>query len=131
VLDQLLAVAPSLAVVMFTAYANIATAVEAMRRGAFDFIPKPFTPDQIRTVLAKVAKTRSLEQRVRSLESQLADEAPAADLTSVEPAMQRSLEIAFKAGHGAHSRPERHGEKHPGARTAPTQCAARRAVRDR
>jgi NtrC-family two-component system response regulator AlgB len=97
VLEQLLAAAPGLAVVMFTAYANIATAVEAMRRGAFDFIPKPFTPDQIRAVLAKVAKTRSLEQRVRSLESQLADEAPAADLTSVEPAMQRSLEIAFKA----------------------------------
>jgi NtrC-family two-component system response regulator AlgB len=97
VLEQLLAAAPGLAVVMFTAYANIATAVEAMRRGAFDFIPKPFTPDQIRAVLAKVAKTRSLEQRVRSLESQLADEAPAADLTSVEPVMQRSLEIAFKA----------------------------------
>jgi len=45
VLGKLLAASPALAVVMFTAYANIATAVEAMRRGAFDFIPKPFTPD--------------------------------------------------------------------------------------
>jgi NtrC-family two-component system response regulator AlgB len=96
VLARLLKVAPALAVVMVTAFANIATAVEAMRRGAFDFIPKPFTPDQIRAVLAKIAKTRSLESKVRQLESQLADEAPAIDLGSAEPAMQRSLEIAFK-----------------------------------
>jgi NtrC-family two-component system response regulator AlgB len=97
VLGRLLQAAPGLAVVMFTAFANIATAVDAMRRGAFDFIPKPFTPDQIRAVLAKVARNRSLETRVSQLEAQLADEAPAVDLNSDEPAMQRALEIAFKA----------------------------------
>lgn len=97
VLARLLQASPTLAVVMFTAFANIATAVEAMRRGAFDFIPKPFTPDQIRAVLAKVEKTRSLESKVRQLESQIADEAPAVDLGSAEPAMQRALQIAFRA----------------------------------
>ena len=96
-MDRLLQVAPGLAVVMFTAFASIATAVEAMRRGAFDFIPKPFTPEQIRQVLQKIIRTRSLEQRVRQLESQLADESPEIDLTSAEPAVQRVLEIAFKA----------------------------------
>src|SRR6185312_16664858 len=74
-LAKLLELRPGLPVVMFTAYANIATAVEAMRRGAFDFIPKPFTPDQIRAVLAKVEKTRRLESKVRSLESDLARDA--------------------------------------------------------
>lgn len=88
---------PPPAVVMFTAYANIATAVEAMRRGAFDFIPKPFTPDQIRGVLAKIEKSRALETRVRSLENQLASESPPIDLESSEPATRRALEIAFKA----------------------------------
>ena len=97
VLERLLQVAPGLAVVMFTAFASIATAVEAMRRGAFDFIPKPFTPEQIRQVLQKIIRTRSLEQRVRQLESQLADESPEIDLTSAEPTVQRVLEIAFKA----------------------------------
>ena len=97
VLGRLLQAAPALSVVMFTAFANIATAVEAMRRGAFDFIPKPFTPDQIRAVLTKIAKTRSLESRVKLLESQLADEAPAVDLTSAEPAMERALQVAFRA----------------------------------
>ncbi|HEX2855724.1 MAG TPA: sigma-54 dependent transcriptional regulator [Opitutaceae bacterium] len=88
---------PNLAVVMFTAYANIATAVEAMRRGAFDFIPKPFTPDQIRAVLGKIEKNRVLERRVRSLETQLAAETPAVDLASDEPAVSRGMEIAFRA----------------------------------
>jgi NtrC-family two-component system response regulator AlgB len=97
VLEKLLQGAPGLAVVMFTAFASIATAVEAMRRGAFDFIPKPFTPEQIRQVLQKIARTRTLEQRVRQLESQLADESPEIDLTSTEPAVQRVFEIAFKA----------------------------------
>lgn len=88
---------PAPAIVMFTAYANIVTAVEAMRRGAFDFIPKPFTPDQIRGVLAKIEKARVLETRVRSLENQLAAEAPPIDLESAEPATRRAIEIAFKA----------------------------------
>jgi NtrC-family two-component system response regulator AlgB len=96
-LGRLLKAQPSLAIVMFTAYANIATAVAAMRLGAFDFIPKPFTPDQIRAVLAKIEKTRALESRVRSLENALACESPPVDLESAEPATQRSLEIAFKA----------------------------------
>jgi NtrC-family two-component system response regulator AlgB len=97
VLAKMLKLQPSLAVVMFTAYANIATAVEAMRRGAFDFIPKPFTPDQIRAVLAKVEKSRVLETRVRSLESDLAREAPPVDLDSSDPGTQRALQVAFKA----------------------------------
>ena len=97
VMDKLLQVSPGLTVVMFTAFASIATAVEAMRRGAFDFIPKPFTPEQIRQVLQKIVRTRSLEQRVQQLESQLADESPEIDLTSLEPAVQRVLEMVFKA----------------------------------
>lgn len=97
VLGRLMKVRPAPAVILFTAYANIATAVEAMRRGAFDFIPKPFTPDQIRTVLAKVAKAHALELRVQALESDLASGAPPVDLESAEPAMLRALQIAFRA----------------------------------
>jgi NtrC-family two-component system response regulator AlgB len=97
VLDRLMKLRSPPAVILFTAYANIATAVEAMRRGAFDFIPKPFTPDQIRAVLARVAKSHSLERRVQALENDLASGAPPVDLESLEPAMQRSLQIAFRA----------------------------------
>jgi NtrC-family two-component system response regulator AlgB len=97
VLAALLKAQPALPVVMFTAYASIATAVEAMRRGACDFIPKPFTPEQVRAVLAPIGQTRNLQRKVRALETQLADEVPVVDLDSPEPGMQRALEIAFKA----------------------------------
>jgi two-component system, NtrC family, response regulator AlgB len=97
VLDKMLKAHAGLFIVMFTAYANIATAVEAMRRGAYDFVPKPFTPDQIRGILAKIEKTRALQSRVRSLESELAADSVPVDLESAEPGTQHALEIAFKA----------------------------------
>jgi NtrC-family two-component system response regulator AlgB len=97
VLARLQKAYPAVAVVMFTAYATIATAVEAMRRGAFDFIPKPFTPDQIRQVLDKLTRARRLESRVHQLESQLAAESPPSEFISAEPSVQKALEIAFKA----------------------------------
>jgi NtrC-family two-component system response regulator AlgB len=97
VLAKLLKLRPQLAVVMFTAYASIATAVEAMRRGAYDFIPKPFTPEQVRAVLARIGKNRALQQRVETLEHQLAEASPLVDLESPEPLMRRALDVAFKA----------------------------------
>ena len=47
-IPRLLALEPKLNVIVFTAYTSIDTAVEAMRRGAVDYISKPFTPEQIR-----------------------------------------------------------------------------------
>ncbi|CEF48996.1 unnamed protein product [uncultured bacterium] len=96
VLEEILRIAPQAAVVMVTAYASIETAVEAMRRGAFDYLPKPCTPDQVRLVLANIEKTKKLERRVAELESRLGAEGPESDLTSNAPAMQKLLEIAFK-----------------------------------
>jgi NtrC-family two-component system response regulator AlgB len=71
--------------------------VEAMRRGAFDYLPKPCTPDQVRQVLGRIEKTRKLERRVIELESRLGADGPESDLTSQSPAMQKVLDIAFKA----------------------------------
>ena len=97
VLGKLMKLKPAPAVILFTAYANIVTAVEAMRQGAFDFIPKPFTPDQIRSVLEKVGKSHALVRRVEALESDLASGSPPIDLESGEPAMVKALQTAFKA----------------------------------
>jgi NtrC-family two-component system response regulator AlgB len=96
VLEEIVRIAPQAAVVMVTAYASIETAVEAMRRGAFDYLPKPCTPDQVRQVLARIEQTKRLERRVAELESRFAANEPESDLTSRSPAMQKLLEIAFK-----------------------------------
>jgi NtrC-family two-component system response regulator AlgB len=84
-------------VVVFTAFASFESAVEAMRRGAVDYLPKPFTPEQIRQVLTRVSRTRKLQGRVAELESCISGSIPDADLTTDEPAMQKVYEIAFKA----------------------------------
>ncbi len=96
-LPGLLRLSPQLEVVVFTAYASIETAVEAMRRGAVDYIPKPFTPEQIRQALNRLIQARKLRGRVAELESRLSTEELTIDLATTEPAMQRALDLAFKA----------------------------------
>jgi len=76
---------------------SIANAVEAMNAGAVDYIPKPFTPDQIRQVLGKIGKQRKLEGRLADLEFRISTDAPTTDLTTAEPAMQKVVEVALKA----------------------------------
>src|SRR5207244_3470699 len=89
--------APRLDVVVVTAYATIATAVEAMRRGAFDYLPKPYTPDDLRSVFERHSRLRHLQSRVANLEEQVRSAIPEADLRTAEPVMQQALDMAFKA----------------------------------
>ncbi len=97
VLAEILKLAPKIAVVIVTAFASIESAVEAMRRGAYDYLPKPCTPDQVRQLLVRIERTINLENRVLELESQLQAESPASDLSTESPAMQAVLDTAFKA----------------------------------
>ena len=97
VLAEILRLAPQAAVVIITAFASIETAVEAMRLGAFDYLPKPCTPDQVRQLLIKIERTKKLENRVLELESQINAESPEVDLTTSSPSMQAVIDMAFKA----------------------------------
>jgi NtrC-family two-component system response regulator AlgB len=95
-LPRLLRLTPGLHVVVVTAFATIETAVEAMRRGAFDYLPKPFTPDQLRHVLDRIQHMRRLQSHVDELEEQIRSVVPEVDLQTEEPAMREALDIAFK-----------------------------------
>jgi two-component system, NtrC family, response regulator AlgB len=92
----LLAAAPWLKIIVITAYASIDTAVEAMRRGARDYIPKPFTPAQVKLVVAKMAEVYSLEQRIDTLQEDLGRLNPDIDFTSSSPVMQKIINLAQK-----------------------------------
>jgi NtrC-family two-component system response regulator AlgB len=96
-LPEMLQLSPGLDVVVITAYATVETAVEAMRRGAFDYLPKPFTPDQLRLVLERAARARQLHSQVENLEAQVRMAVPEADLETAEPAMRAALDLALKA----------------------------------
>lgn len=54
-------------VVMITAYATIETAVTATRRGAYDFLAKPFTPAELRTTVSRAATHLALQRRAKRL----------------------------------------------------------------
>ena len=56
ILEYVNETSPRTKVIMITGYAMIALAREAMEKGAFDFIAKPFKPDDLRRVIAKAAK---------------------------------------------------------------------------
>ena len=96
-LPELLRLTPTLDVVVITAYATIETAVEAMRRGAADYLPKPYTPDQLRVVLARIDRVRRLHWHVEELEERVRSVVPEADLQTEEPAMRQALDVALKA----------------------------------
>ncbi|MBM4177018.1 MAG: sigma-54-dependent Fis family transcriptional regulator [Ignavibacteria bacterium] len=53
---------PEIIVIVITGFATISSAVETMRGGAFDFLPKPFTPNELLAVLEKALEKRSLIQ---------------------------------------------------------------------
>jgi len=86
--------APATAVVLMTAYATVAQAVEAIRGGAYDYLVKPFGLEQIDLVLARVLETQGLRR-----ENQRLRQAAGEDLilTSASPAMQYALTTAERA----------------------------------
>jgi len=95
-LPELLRVAPGLHVVIITAHASLDSAIEALRKGAFDYLPKPFTPNQLRVVLDRSALVRGLKNRVAALEEQVGRLAPDVELDTQEPRMRQALELAFQ-----------------------------------
>ncbi|MBV6517546.1 MAG: two-component system response regulator [Candidatus Brocadia sp.] len=60
VLERIKTISPETVVVLMTAYGTIETAVEAMKKGAYDYIIKPFSPDQVELVIARVNERQKL-----------------------------------------------------------------------
>ena len=85
---------PWIKLVVCTAYATIDSAVEAMRRGAFDYLTKPFTHDQVLHLINKVAEVRTLENKLVALQEIYNQDVPEVVLGSASNAMQRVLGVA-------------------------------------
>jgi NtrC-family two-component system response regulator AlgB len=84
-------------VIVFTAQTSVEAAVEAMRRGAHDYIQKPFIPEDIKQKLAKLEQQRKLQTKMRDLEGRVASNQPGLLLESNEPAMKKAFDMAFRA----------------------------------
>ena len=97
ILEQIKRQFSKLPVVVFTAYASVASAVAAMQRGAFDYLEKPFTPEHLRQIMARVEKQRKLESKIDDLEQQINLQNPTIDLHSADTRMTAALDILFRA----------------------------------
>jgi signal transduction histidine kinase len=67
VLREARALDPPVLTIMITAYASVTTAVEATRGGTFDFLPKPFTPNEIRSAVRRATRDLVLSRQAKKL----------------------------------------------------------------
>ncbi len=80
--------------IIITAHGSIETAVAAMKEGAFDYLTKPFSPDQVRHRLGQIARVRQLQDEVAGLRRQLGDPPFLEDFATRNPAVRHLLELA-------------------------------------
>ncbi len=96
-LPRMLSEAPSLDVVLITAYATFDAAVEGVKLGARDFLPKPFTPAQISHLVKRTRERRALTFQVDELEARIADSEPARVLDTASTSMRAALDLVARA----------------------------------
>jgi NtrC-family two-component system response regulator AlgB len=97
ILPRILEMNPGLAIIMITAYATFETAVEAIKLGAKDYLPKPFTPAQIRHLVEKIADTIEKDRKIADLESRLKESVPEITFDTGSPKMKAALDTIMKA----------------------------------
>ncbi len=91
VIPRMRALLPRLRITVITAFASIETAVEAIRRGASEYLPKPFTPAQIDVVLQKIMDVQDLERKAEG-HPRFSEDAQEIEAT-VSPAMQTAVAL--------------------------------------
>src|SRR6186997_152916 len=78
--------------IMMTAYGSVDTAVEAMKRGAYDFVTKPLNLDKVEMIIARALRSRNLEQENRSLREQIDERYGLENILGQSPALWEVLD---------------------------------------
>ncbi len=88
---------PALPVIVITAFASIESAVAAVKEGAFDYLPKNFSIDQVTVAVERALRQRRLQQENRNLRAQLQQTFALENIVGRSPAMARVFELVKKA----------------------------------
>ena len=97
VLDELRRVDPELVVLMITAFASVETAIQAMKRGAFDYVTKPFKHEEVLHILRNGLNQRRLQDENRQLRTALRDQARFTEIVGKSPRMQQVFNLISQA----------------------------------
>jgi len=99
-LPQILRSYPNVPIIVFTAHSTVHIAVEAMRRGALDFLEKPFTREQFHRVVARVQRFSQMSQNIERLEREVTEsksQNPELLLDFATPRMKEIMDVLTKA----------------------------------
>jgi len=83
-------------VIMMSAYGSEESAIAAMKEGAYDYLPKPFRPDEVVLTLKKAEERERLRQEVAGLKAQLATGPAERGLIVESAAMRQALELVTR-----------------------------------
>ncbi len=83
-------------VIVMTAYGNMELAVQAMKAGAYDYLPKPFGADEVLLTIRKAEEREQLRTEVGRLRAEVSAERRLGDIVARSPTMIRALETATK-----------------------------------
>jgi two-component system, NtrC family, response regulator AtoC len=92
---------PEAAVIIMTAYATVDTAVQAMKAGAYDYLVKPFEPEELSLMVQKIVAQRDLKAENVMLRESLKQQYRFRDLYSKNPKMQSLFELSRVAAQSA------------------------------
>jgi DNA-binding NtrC family response regulator len=84
---------PDVAFILVTAYASVDTAVNALKEGAYDYLVKPFDPEELSRIVAKACEKVKLSKENAALKDQLAKSGPTI-VTGSSPEMGKVMELA-------------------------------------
>jgi DNA-binding NtrC family response regulator len=96
VMKELKSLDPSIIFIVFTAYASVQSAVEAIKEGAFDFIPKPFSADQLLITVERALHQRRLEEDNKNLRTQIETTYGFDNIIGNSTAIQKVFEVIKK-----------------------------------
>ncbi|QNI38646.1 sigma-54-dependent transcriptional regulator [Edaphobacter albus] len=101
-LEQVKTLYPDTAVVVMTAFATVSSAVEAMRIGARDYLTKPFTLEELTTVLERAGQRAHFDRESRLLRERLRSQEDTEGLIGQSPEMEKLYRILSKVAFSTH-----------------------------
>ena len=83
---------PAIPVVMMTAYSSVETAVDALKKGAYDYLTKPFDSEKLKVTLSRALEHTQLKEENRRLKEDLARQFDRQKIVGRSPAMERLMD---------------------------------------
>ena len=93
-LEKIKQESPGTQVIIFTAYATVHSAVQAIKKGAYDYLVKPVDPEEVSLLIERLLKNQELLKEVSFLRKELTKQYRFHDLVSKSPKMQKIFELA-------------------------------------